>query len=799
MLLPYRWLQQYTDVTWSPAELADRLTMSGMEVASVHEPMASLEQVVVGAVEQVATHPQHDRLLVCRVDVGDRLITLVTAAQNVQAGMKVPVALPGARLGAQEVEIRPTEFDGVVSEGMLCSERELGIGDDASGIMELPPDVSVGHDLVVELGLDDSVLEIDVYANRPDCQSVIGMAREVAALTRGNLSVPQPDIPAQGHGPAVEVRVDAYDLCPRFCARVVHGVQIAPSPAWLQTYLRLAGMRPINNVVDITNFVMLEMGQPLHAYDLALLSGPEINVRRARPGETMKTLDGIERPLTEEMLVIADAKQAVGIAGIMGGESTEISNSTQDILLEAANFNAASIRRTSRKLGLQSEASLRFEKGLDPHLPAKALARAADLLAQLAGGRISPSVSDVYEQLPSETCIQVRPERVNALLGTDLAVGDMKWMLRALQFPVEVTDAGLLNVTVPSFRPDVTREVDLIEEIARLHGFENIEPTLPRGSSAHGRQAEHMNQFDQLRQRLSGAGLDEVMTYSFMSPNSLERLALSDTDPATKAIPILNPLSEDLSLLRTTLLPNLLELLSRNMRRQAAAVHAYEIGSVFLPESLPLESQPAERPTLAIGLIGEAVRGGWGTSERTVDFYDLKGLVEATIETLGVQVSIEPASHPALHPGRSAAVIFEEQQIGVFGEVHPEVTERFELHQRAYVAELNLEPLLGHQRTPIAEPIPRHPAIRRDLALLAPDNVPAEKIARIIQRSGEPLLRGIQLFDVYQGAQVPAGYRSLAYSLEWQAAGRTLTDQEIAAVQERILSDLEECGVKVRS
>lgn len=800
MLLPYRWLKEYTDVTWSPEELAERLTMSGMEVSAVKPPQPNVPHVVVGQVGEVSAHPASEKLQVCQVDVGEKTITVVTGAQNVHPGMKVPVALPGAVLPGAEDPLEEVALAGVQSEGMMLSERELGVGDDASGIMELPADATIGNEVISELRLDDWVLEIKTYANRPDCQSIIGMAREVAALTQQPLRMPELRVDKGSDGPAVPVYIEDYDLCPRFCAHVIEDVEIGPSPGWLQAYLRLAGMRPINNVVDITNFVMLEMGQPLHAYDLTLLEGPEIHVRRARTGETLLTLDGTERTLSEEMLVIADKEGAVGIAGVMGGEATEISSTTRTILLEAATFNAASVRRTSRALGLPTEASLRFEKGLDPHLPEKALARAAQLVVELAGGKPAAQVTDVHETLPEERVIYVRPERVNTVLGTDLPAADMKRLLRALHFTVEKTDADRLKVRVPTYRSDIVGEVDLIEEIARLHGYGHIEPTLPQSSGVRGKQDGKMEQFDALRVRLSGAGLDEALTYSFMNPQALANLGLPQNDPALSAIPILNPIAEEMSLLRTTLMPGLLELLARNLRRQITSLHVYELGSVFLPKSLPLMSQPEERPALGIALMGQVRSMGWGIPQRNVDFYDLKGIVEAALQVLGVKATVRQGSHPALHPGRTAEIVVDGQVVGIMGEVHPDVLESFDIDRRAYLAEIDLEPLLGHATLPVAKPLPRYPAIRRDLALLAPTDVPAQKVADIIQSEGAPLLRRLQLFDVYQGAQVPDGYRSLAYSLEWLNPERTLTDQEIQPVLDRILQKLEqECGVRVRA
>lgn len=800
MLVSYRWLEEYTEVPWGPEELAERLTSSGAKVEGIHYPGRQLEGVVVGEIVEVVPHPTAEGLKVCQVDVGERRITTVTGAPEVEAGWKVPVALPGWTIPGTSRTLREVEVQGVRSEGMLCSEKELGIGDDGAGLMRLPQEVEVGRPLGVELGLDDAVIEFEIYPNRPDCLSVVGIAREVSALTGESLSLPEP--PRGGRersGPAVDVTVSDPDLCPRYCAQVVEGVTIGPSPLWMQQRLRSAGMRPINNVVDVTNFVMLELGQPLHAFDLDRLIGPAIRVRRARPGERIITLDGVERALDPDMLVIADEQRPVAVAGIMGGEETEVTENTRTVLLEAATFHPASVRRTARRLGLHSEASNRFEKGLDPHLPEWAIARAAQLLAEVAGGKPSPVVTDVSQPLPEPQTLNLRPERVNRLLGTDLTPAEMKRCLRALHFGVELTGDGRLQVDVPTYRRDVTREVDLIEEIARIYGYDRIEATLPTGSAVLGGEDPQAEQNERIRQRLIAAGLSEVITFSFMSPRSLGHLRLAGDDPWLQAIPIQNPLSEEQSLLRTNVVTGLIEVVGRNLRRQNDTVRIFEIGAVYRPKELPLTSQPREVPTLGIALTGEAPRTGWGDSVREVDFYDVKGLVEAVMAELGLDARLERSAHPSLHPGRAADVWVDDRLVGRMGELHPDVLEAFDIPQRVYVAELSLGDLYGRARQIRFRPLPKYPAVQRDIAFLAPLGVPAEDIERVMKAEGGELLVGHRLFDVYQGKQIPEGYRSLAYSLTFQSPERTLTDDEVAQVQQQILAALEaRYGVRLR-
>lgn len=803
MLVSLRWLKDYIDIPWSISALVERLTMSGAKVEAVHQMGAELKGVRVGKIVEVDPHPSSEELWVCQVDLGDRRVQSVCGAPNTGVGMLVPVAPEGVTLAGLSATVEATEVRGVLSEAVLCSEAELGLSNDHSGLMRLPDDVPIGAELGVALGLDDSVIEFEIYPNRADQLSVYGIAREVAAITGGEVKS-LPGAPEEKGGAAskrASVAVEAPDLCPRYIARVIEGVRIAPSPAWMQARLRLAGMRPINNVVDVTNYVMLELGQPLHAFDLERLEGSKIIVRTAVAGEQMETLDGVLRTFAEDDLLICDEKGPVAIAGIMGGERTEVRETTTSILLESATFDAANVRKTSRRLGLRTEASHRFEKGLHPHLAQVAIDRAAALLAELGGGEVRVGRIDVAEPIEEETKLSVRPNAVNRALGTDLSPAEMKRILKALDFGVELDEGGsVLRLQVPWYRSDVRQECDVIEEVARIHGFDQIEATLPRGASVQGGLAWPLSAVEQVRDRLVAAGLSESVTYSFISPRLYDRLGLEADHPLRQSIALKNPLSEEQSVMRTTILGSLLDALSLNQRRQVDDVRLFELGKVYIPTTLPLESLPSEKWTLAIALSGEAPTEVWGRGGRQVDFYDLKGCVEAVADVLGLSLDVRPVRHSSLHPGRSAELVIGDTVAGVMGEVHPKVAEAFEIRDRAYVAEIDLEVLFKQpQKATRYRPVPRHPAVDRDVALLVPRDVAVARVESLIASEGGAMLRGWNLFDVYEGKQIPEGMRSVAYTLTFQADDRTLTDEEIAEVYERITRRLEEeLGVTVR-
>ena len=845
MLVSYRWLRDYVDIDVEPARLAEVLTSIGLKVESVTPRRASFQGVVVGRVEQITPHPDADHWLVVEVDLGrgrglpgasaivSERVNVVTGATNLKVGDRVPVALPGATLAGRTISA--VDFRGVRSQGMLCSEAELEVGDDESGIMVLPPDAPLGEEVSSVLWLDDTIIELEVYANRPDLWSMIGVAREVAAWLGRPWRRPQP-APAvrgarggkEGEIP-VEVRVLAPELCPRYLATMATGVTIGPSPLWLVQRLRAAGMRPINNVVDITNFVMLETGQPLHAFDAREIRQGTVVVRRARTGEQFVTLDGAEHTLDENVLVIADPERAVALAGIMGGANSEIRPDTRDVLLEAATFHAATVRRGAIRLGLRTEASARFEKGLDPNLPSLAAARALELMAKWAGATIVEGWVDHYPHPVEPWKVRFRPARVNGLLGSHLPAAEMQRLLARLEISLEPAEgtgsaAKEFVATVPTFRPDLSREADLAEEVARFWGYDRLPETFPPGPVRQGRQSPRQELADRVRQLLVAQGLSEVITYSFISPRHWDRLRLGHQHPWRASAPIQNPLSEERSVLRTSLLPGLLEIAARNRTRQEPACWIFEIGAVFLPKSLPLDEPPAEPLHLGLLLSGPADEAAgaldWTRRMPAADVFDLKGVLESLAERLHFQVRMLPSEeYPWLHPGRSASILVApfsgeenanqkatgngeapaEKKIGYLGELHPEVIGSYDLPGRPVVAELDLEVLLAVARAlPRHRALPEFPAVFRDLALLVPQSVPAAEVERVIRNAAGPYLRELRLFDVYEGKQVPAGMRSLAYALEFRSDRGTLREEEVEERMEQVAGALQLLGVSLR-
>lgn len=806
MRVSYNWLQDYVDIPWTVEELAERMTMAGLLVETM-EPMAvGLDDIVVGKVVDVQAHPEADNLIIARVRTGMEELTVVTGAPNVALGQAVPVAKPGARLPDGTV-IERAEFRGVMSEGMLCSEAELGTGDNADGIWVLPPDVVDGRPLVQALALDDTILHLEVYPNRPDCLSVIGIAREVAALTGGRVKLPpltvdELDEPADS---ITSVQVDAGDLCSRYAARVLRNVTVGPSPAWLQQRLRVAGMRPINNVVDVTNFVMWEWGQPLHAFDLDRLAGERIVVRRAASGERIVTLDDVERQLTDDMLVIADAERPVAIAGVMGGADSEVRGETTRLLLESATFHAVSVRRTAHAFGLRSEASHRFEKGLDPNTVPEAASRAASLMQQLAGADVCRGMVDVYPQPVTSWVVRCRPARVRKVLGADITDEQIAHHLKSLEFDVTSAQSGdeaAYDVTVPTYRSDVRREEDLIEEVARLYGYDQLPTTLPAGAMAVGRQQSPLPFLDKVRDVLVAAGLNECITYSFADPAAGDKLLLSDSDPRRAVVTLRNPLREDQSVLRTSMVGGLLDAAARNIARRVTDVHLFELGAVYLPKSLPVSELPAEPRRIGILMTGGLPRRTWGDKPGAASFYELKGVVEQLLESCRLEAEYEPSQEPFFHPGRQAAVVVDGVALGIIGEIHPRAAAAYDMDgHRLYVAELDADALAEKAADQVMfTPLPRFPAVQRDMALLVPYSVPAARVVETILDYGGDLVESLELFDVYEGAQVEAGQRSLAYSLRLRARYRTLTDGEANEVLARIEEALAtELGVRRRT
>ncbi len=791
MKITYRWLGEFIDLTWDWRELVQRLTMSGPETKSVEDLAEGLRHVVVGQVLACKPHPRADRLSVCTVELGNQTAEVVCGAPNVAAGQKVPVALPGARL-AGGLQIEAARIRGVLSAGMICAEDELGLGDDHRGIMVLDPALVPGTPLAEALGLDDVVLEFEVTPNRPDCLSAMGLAREVRALTGAAVRLPPVEL-APG-GPAcrdsVQIRIEAPADCPRYVGQVVRGVRVGPSPAWLQRRLRAIGQRPINNVVDVTNYVLFELGQPLHAFDLSRLDGAQIVVRRARSGERLETLDGQLRALDEEVLVIADAAQPVALAGIMGGSASQVSEQTTDILIEGAYFERRRVRAGAKRLAVSTEASLRFERGVDWAMTPVAVARAAHLIARLAGGQPAPEPIDAIVAPLETPTVRLRAARANALLATSLTAAQMAATLRRLGCTVAL-EGPVLQVQVPSYRPDLQREVDLIEEVGRIHGYDGIEGR----AAARGEWlrpptvAQRLER--ELCQRAVGLGFDEVTTNTVIEQRWLELAGESG------ALALANPPSEALSRLRTALCTSLLDVARRNLRRRLDRVAIFEIGTCFRQEA----GQRAHREYRRLGLlwIGRATRSTWQADQRDVDLLDLKGALEDLLD--GRNLRLVPADSPMLRPGRSTRVEVEGVPCGILGEVNPPLASWFDLDRPAHIFELELDALaqVWAQPRPSFRPLPKYPAIERDLAVVVPESVTWECICQHVRAASPALLESVALFDVYRGGQIPPGHKSMAFSVCLRSATGTLEDRQADGEMARIVARLSaEVGAELR-
>ena len=797
MNVTLNWLKAYIDFEFSPSELADRLTMLGVEVESIKQLGAELEGVIVGSVTSIRPHPNADKLVLCQVDTGGtEALQIVCGAPNVRAGMLAPVATIGTTLPVG-LTIKRAKLRGETSQGMLCSEKELGLSDDTTGLMELPTEIPLGTPLSEALGLDDVVFELEITPNRPDCLSLIGVAREIRAETGNPLKLPTVDLKESDIDvrDLTSVTIDAPDLCPRYAARIIQNVKVAESPAWLQQRLESVGIGVINNIVDVTNFVLMEYGQPLHAFDYHKLTENRIVVRRATDSEQITTLDEIERELTPDMLVIADAEKPVALAGIMGGYDSEITETTCDVLLESAYFNPSSVRATAKALGISTEASYRFERGADPGVVLTALDRAAQLIAELAGGTVCDGVVDVYPGQQPLTKIQLRPERVNFVLGTTLKAAEMAQILNRLGFDVDTTEE-IYQVAVPTFRSDVTREIDLIEEIARVYGYDNIPTTLPKGDipvpasnpkTEVGRRVKHF---------LLAAGMMEAVNYSFCDPNCFDRIRLNADDPLRNTLKLRNPLSPEMSVLRTTLTPGLLENAQHNHNHQIDTIALFEIGSVFVHDG---EEKEPERVTgVLAGQVGEGV---YSDPHRSPDFFDIKGLVEGMLEVCSVvDWTLQKTDVPTFHPGRNAEVLLGDRRLGVFGEVHPEVLENYDLPYKAYLFEFDLEGLAD--ATTFAkrfEPISIYPKVARDLAIVVDKGILSDMPTELIYTTGGGSVDSVRLFDVYEGEQVPEGKKSLAYTITYHSATETLTDKAVNALHDKVVKRLNrELGAELR-
>ena len=806
-----KWLKEYVEFKESPEVLAEMMTMAGVPVEGITYLGKGIEKIVSGKIINIEKHPNATKLCVCTIDVGTGKLIIVTGAANVRVGHVVPVALVGAKL-PNGLEIQPTDLRGIMSYGMLCSTTELNIdskllsAEAREGIYILPADTKIGVDIKDILGLDDVVLEFELTANRADCFCMLGLAREVAVLTGGKLKKPILSVheTAEDKGNSlVKVTIEEPALCSRFAVRVLQNVKVGPSPQWLVHRLQAVGMRSINNVVDVTNYVMLEMCQPMHAYDYNLLSKHCLTVRKAYPGEKLTTLDGVKRTLTPEMVVVADGIQAVGVAGVMGGLATEVSSNTQNVVLEAATFDGVSIRRTSRALGLRSEASGRYERGIDTVNSDLALDRAAQLLENMGACKVCPGIVESYPHMLLPRQITFVPAKVNAYLGTDIETTVMLNILRSLEFKIDTHSTNdKVIVTVPSWRGDVHGHADICEEVARIYGFDKIPTTTPGGNILRGGQEYVQSIVDRIKTILTGAGFDEVISLSFSHPQTLEKLNIPADSALRNAITVLNPITDDFPILRTTLLGGILETIVRNISRKNEDIKIYELGAVYLPKQLPLSSLPKEPLMLCGALVGKREEFLWNTGRDNVDFYDAKGTVEVLLNSLGVSgYEVIVGVHASLHPGKTALFTKEGHVLATVGEVHPKVIDDFGINRKVYVFEINVENLSSQVISHKAyQSLPKFPAINRDLAVVLSTEVSADKVKQGIIASAGPLLSDVRLFDVYNGEQVSKGSRSLAFSLTYRHQERTLTDSEIDVFHKNIVEYLSKTlNAKIRS
>ena len=795
MKITYNWLKEYVDYSWDWPDLVERLTMAGLEYEGVDDLGERLNGVVIGHIEACRPHENADRLTVCEVDVGSAVNTIVCGAPNIAAGQTVAVALPGCTLPGGLV-IKKAEIRGVESHGMICAEDELGLGDDHDGIMILEDDLEIGSPFAAAVGLDDVVIDFEITPNRPDCLSLFGIAREVQVLTGNPLRPPQFALTESGVPTAEEVQIDidAPDDCPRYVGRVVRGVKVGPSPVWLQRRLQAVGQRPINNIVDITNFVLLELGHPLHAFDLAKLDAKRIVVRRARSGETLKTLDGNERRLDEDMLVIADGVKPVALAGIMGGANSEVSEITTDILLESAYFVPSRVRLAKARLGLATEAAMRFERGADWDAPVRAIDRAAALIAEIAAGYVAPGVVDIHPKPGRLPAISLRVERTNMLLATDLDAVAITQILECLGCAVENTAKkmtspategdipSLLRVTAPSFRPDLTREADLIEEIGRIYGFDRIGGSQAASGPWLTRRDPHIALRRVARQKLLGLGLDEVVSNSIVESRWLELVGATEG-----TVRLVNPPTEAQNVLRTTLVPSLLDVARRNFNQRAPRVSIFEVGKCFTAGV----KLPNEDLRLAALWSGRVSASPWSTDAREADFFDLKGLLEALVDTPDLRC--ERMDHPAFRPGYCARVFLADSTIGWLGQISPDLCAAFDLERQVHIFEIAFDALARHWlgRNRAFAALPKFPPIERDIAVIVREDIATADLIAVMRQAAPRTVETIEVFDLYQGDQIEKNHKSLAFAIRLRDPKRTLQDKQADAATDAMLKSLE--------
>ena len=794
MNISRKWLKEFVDITATDKEYDEIMTIAGQKVETTTRMDEDIKNVVVGKVLSMAKHENSDHMWVCMVDVGEgEPLQIVTGAQNVNEGDLVPVAKHNSRLPGG-VHITKGKLRGVESNGMLCSFKELGLTVNdcptayEDGIWILNDEgVEIGEDMNKVIGNDDSIVEFEITNNRPDCYSLLGLARETAAAFNVPMKHHEPVVKggAEGDlGELLDVDVQADDLCPRYTARMVRNVKIAPSPKWMRQRLRSAGIRPINNIVDITNYVMVEYGQPMHAFDYRYVKGGKIVVRRAGEDKTLTTLDGNVRALQPDMLVIADETKPVGLAGVMGGENSEIVDDTVDVVFESANFLGSSIRKTALALGMRTDASAKFEKDIDPMLTVPAVNRACELVEMLGAGEVMDGMIDVLNYVPQPVTVKLEPERINALLGTDIPEADMIEYLRREEVPVV---DGMIQV--PSWRPDLRVMADIAEEVARYYGYNNIETTLMRGATTMGGYSDAQKLENAAGAAARAMGYSEIITYSFVSPASFDAIRIPADSPLRRTVKLVNPLGEDTSIMRTVILPSMLDILSRNFAFKNKGVKLYEIGKIYLPKDG--EKLPDEPKRMIFGTYGEHE-----------NFFTLKGEIDAILDQLNVHPAtyIADTKNPSYHPGRCADIVIDGKKMGVIGQIHPLVAETYGIGDQVYVAELDftgLQAVLAPER--VFHSLPKFPTVSRDLALVCEESMTVGMLEACIKKAGGKLLRSVQLFDIYRGPGIAPGKKSVAFSLELRADDRTLTDEDTTGVMNAVLEKLKnDLGVSLR-
>ena len=800
------WIKAYVpDLDVTAQEYIDAMTLSGSKVEGGQYLDKNLEKIVTGQITKIERHPDADKLIICQVDIGKEMIQIVTGAPNVKEGDKVPVVLDGGKVAGghdggplpeEGIKIKKGKLRGIESNGMMCSIEELGSSRDMYpdapelGIYILPKDTPVGADAVEVLGLHDVVFEYEITSNRVDCYSVVGLAREAAATFRKEFH--PPIVKETGNDENIRdyltVEVEDTTLCPRYCARMVKNIKLAPSPEWMQRRLAASGIRPINNIVDITNYVMEEYGQPMHAYDYDLIGGHKIIVKCAEDGDEFQTLDGQIRKLDHTVLMINDGEKEVGIAGIMGGENSKITDEVKTMVFEAACFDGTNIRLSSKKVGLRTDASGKFEKGLDPNNAEAAVNRACQLIEELGAGEVVGGILDIYPQKREPVRVKFDPERINRILGTEIGKEQMKEYFRMLELGF---DEETQEVIAPTFRQDIHCLADLAEEVARFFGYDNIPTTLPSGEATTGKLSYKLRIEEIAREVAEFSGFSQSMTYSFESPKVFDKLMIPEGDELRRTVTILNPLGEDFSIMRTSPLNGLFTSLSTNYNRRNKDVKLYELANIYLPKNLPLTELPDERMQFTLGMYGEG------------DFFTMKGVVEELFDKLGMRkkVHYDPkCSRPYFHPGRKADIVYDGVTVGYLGELHPDVADRYKIGERTYVAVLDMPaviPFADFDRK--YQGLAKYPAVTRDLSMVVPKAVLVGQIEDVLAQRGGKLLESYNLFDIYEGAQIGTGYKSVAYSITFRAKDQTLTDDEVNGVMKKILNGLQSLGIELRA